>query len=158
MAMIVVGGVPSLIPPFKLRELRAAAPYIDRVLGKRQVMASSSIEEIVEGEGPMQSLTSALSDTLSVIAIGVLLGRGETRYPPGRVAEVSDEIEGQLSLSELSSLQPVFNDILREAGLTQARPTEPGVGTMTTSPSASESTESSQSSSQQGALAETGTE
>jgi hypothetical protein len=164
MAFIVIGGVSHHIPPFRLRELRAAAPYIDRVLGQRRSLslapgetADEAAERMVEGEGIMQSLTNTLGDTLSVIAVGILLGRGDKKYTPEKIADVADEIEGQLALDEISLLNPVFNDILREAGMMKTRPMKPREE-MSSSPSASVLTDSSLSSSQPVAPAETGTE
>ena len=152
MTKITIGGVQRDIPPFKLRELRAAAPYIDRVLSQRR-----NLSALQEGAGVMESLTSTLGDTLSVVAVGVLCGLGDRPYTAEKIARVADDIEGELSLEEINMLNPLFNEILSEAGMKPARPTMPGEGT-STSLSASESNESSQSSLPQDAPVETGTE
>ena len=165
MTKITIGGVEHDIPAFKLREIKAAAPYIDRVLAQRKSLAAhigESSEEaagriIDENANAMESMTGALGDTIAVVAVGIIKGRKQYPYTPAKIAEVVDEIEGELGMDEVNSLAPVFNDILREAGMMRARPTMPGAGT-TASPSASGSTESSQSSSQQDAPAGTGTE
>lgn len=166
MAKITIGGVEHDIPAFKLREIKAAAPYIDRVLAQRKTLAMQAGETPEEAAGRMidessnalETMTSALGDTIAVVAIGIIKGRRQYPYTVARITEVVDEIEGELGMDEVNSLSPVFNDILREAGMMKARPTVPGAGQTSTSPSASGSTESSLSSSQPDAPAATGSE
>lgn len=165
MTKITIGGVEHDIPPFKLREIRAAAPYIDRVLAQRKALGSNPGETaeqtaervLSETTGAMEEMTGTLYDTIAVIAVGVIKGRREYPYTPQKIEAVASEIEGELGMDEVGSLSGVFNDILREAGMVKTRPMMPGAG-VSTSPSASASTESSQSSSQPGAPAATGTE
>jgi hypothetical protein len=165
MAKITVGGVEHDIPPFKLREIRAAAPYIDRVLAQRRNLSAvpgetpeQTAERILEETpGAMEEMTGTMADTIAVVAVGIIKGRREYPYTVTKINAVVDEIEGEMSMDEVGSLSTVFNDILREAGMIRTRPTMPGEGT-STSPSAIASTGSSQSSSLPDAPAETGTE
>ena len=162
MAKIVIGGVEHNIPPFKFREIKAAAPYIDRVLAQRRAMAARVGETpdetagriIDENSRAVELMTDALADTIAVVAVGVLRGRGEFPYTVSAIGALVDEIEGELGMDEVNSLSVVFNDILSEAGMMKTRPTVPGEETVA-SPSATRSTESSQNSSQPDAPAAT---
>lgn len=168
MAQFTFGGQTVEIPAYKLREVRAAAPYIDRVLAKRRELSAEGAGALSEDEvaeqmsrrdNIMETMTSSISDVLSVIAIGVIKSRQEYPYTPAKIAAVTEEIEAETSMDEMSALNPTFDAILREAGMVRsaASPTMTG-SAPAADPLPSGSTDLSQSSSQQDAPAETGNE
>ncbi len=157
MASITYGDKTTEIAPYKLRELRAAAPYIDRALAKRRAVRSRLGDGDPDAaDRPMEFMTDSVNDVLSVIAVGILKDRREFPYTPEKIAAVADEIEGEMDIDGLSVLNSLFDSILREAGMVRGeRPLAAGAPT---GDSSSQSSESSQSSSQPDALEETGTE
>ena len=92
MATLTLGGVTHTIAPFRLRELRLAAPYIDR-LGAR-AGKPASVEAVAE----------TAADMLAVLAVGL--------------ADVTPEaLQTQVSLGDLDALRRAFDEVMAEAGL-----------------------------------------
>ena len=96
MAVANIGGRTYTVAPFKLRELRAAAPHIDAV----SALAAAGRLSTVEG------LATAARDMLAVLAVSI---DGAT----------VDELEAQADLSDLAGLRETFDQVLQEAGLTR---------------------------------------
>lgn len=96
MAVANIGGRLYTVAPFKLRELRAAAPHIDAV----SALAAAGRLSTVEG------VAAAARDMLAVLAVGI---DGAT----------VDELEAQASLGDLAALRETFDQVLQEAGLKQ---------------------------------------
>ena len=94
MAVAHIGGRAFTVAPFKLRELRAAAPHIDAV----SALAAAGRLSTVEG------LATAARDMLAVLAVGI---DGAT----------VDDLEAQASLGDLAGLRETFDQVLQEAGL-----------------------------------------
>ena len=94
MAELTLGGTTYVIAPFRLRELRLAAPYIDR-LGARAGKLDS-----------VAALAETAADMLAVLAVGV--------------ADASAEaLQAQAALSDLDALRAAFEQTMAEAGLTR---------------------------------------
>jgi hypothetical protein len=103
MATALIGGRTYSVAPFKLRELRRAAPHIDAV----SALAAAGRLSTVEG------VAMAARDMLAVLAVGL--------------DGVSvDELEAQASLGDLAGLRETFDQVLLEAGL--KRPEGEAVG------------------------------
>lgn len=99
MAKVTIGGVEYTLEPYKLRELRAAAPAMD-------AFGALSNEPATPGQA-IDRLTPAL---------GIIL-------PGLRKQDASwtiDRMEAELSLSEATDLNGVIIEIMREAGLKPA--------------------------------------
>ena len=94
MAQAVIGGVTYDIAPFKFKQLRAAAPYLD------------AVQAAFAGAPTLQSAMDASADLLRIIAIGV-----------GRPDVTAETLEDAASVAEVIGLQGVFEAIVREAGL-----------------------------------------
>ncbi len=98
MAELTLGGQTYAIAPFKLRELRRAAPYIDRLSARAGQL--ESVEAVAE----------TAADMLAVLAAGV--------------AETSlEDLQAQASLADLDGLRSAFDQVMAEAGL--KRPEHP---------------------------------
>ena len=92
MAQLTLGGATYAIAPFRLRELRLAAPAIDR-LGARAGKLSS-----------VEAVAETAADMLEVLAVGM--------------SEVSLEtLQAQACLADLHSLRAAFDQVMAEAGL-----------------------------------------
>ena len=94
MAVANLGGRTYTVAPFKLRELRLAAPHIDAV----SALAAAGRLSTVEG------LAAAARDMLAVLAVGI---EGVT----------VDDLEAQAGLGDLAALRETFDQVLQEAGL-----------------------------------------
>lgn len=158
MATLTYGTVTVDLPAFKLREVKAAAPYIDRVLAERRNMATDGVETTVERSNVLETMTNTLSDVLCVCAIGVLKARMEFPYTPNKIRQIADEIEAELGMDEITPLNTVFDEILRESGMVRSNPIPGRPDTTEAEASLSASTESLPNSSQPDAPEGTGTE
>ncbi len=106
MAELTLGAKTYAIAPFRLRELRLAAPYIDRLSARAGKL--TSVEAVAE----------TAADMLAVLAVGV--------------ADASPEaLQAQASLADLDALRAAFDQVMAEAGLTRpaAPPGEPAAAT-----------------------------
>ena len=103
MARAVIGGRAYDIAPFRLRELRRAAPFIDRVAARGAAGGAAGIEAAAQ----------TAFDMLGVLAAGI---EGAT----------PERLEAEASLDELAALHTSFDQVLAEAGLT--RPERDPVG------------------------------
>jgi len=99
----VIGGVAHDLRPFKFRELRQAAPAIDRIAARAR-----------SGPSGLESMTKGLNDLLEVLAIGL----------EGRSAE---DLAAELALTEVAGVQTAFADLLAESGLKPAGEPEPAL-------------------------------
>ncbi len=93
MAKLTIGGVDYEVHPFKFRELRKAAPAIDRIAARARGAASG-----------LASMTEGLNDLLEVLAIGL----------EGRSA---DDLAAELAMTEVAGVQAAFVSLLAESGL-----------------------------------------
>jgi hypothetical protein len=94
MAQAMIGGRAYWISPFKLRELRKAAPFIDKVSARAREGRLSTLEGVAE----------AAFDMLSVLAVGM-----DDATPEG--------LEASATVSDLIGLRRTFDQVLEEAGL-----------------------------------------
>ncbi len=101
MAKVTIGGAAYDLRPFKFRELRQAAPAIDRIAARAR-----------GGAFGLSAMTDGLNDLLEVLAIGL----------DGRSAE---DLAADLSLSEVAGVQAAFVALLTESGLKPAGESEP---------------------------------
>ncbi len=97
MAQALIGGRTYAVAPFKLRELRLAAPFIDRVAARAP--SATGVEGAAE----------TAFDMLCVLAVGI----------EGATAEA---LAADASLEELTALRITFDQVLAEAGLTRSEP------------------------------------
>jgi len=100
-AKLIVGGAAYDLRPFKFRELRQAAPAIDRIAARAR-----------EGAGGLAAMTEGLNDLLEVLAIGL----------EGRSA---DDLAADLAMSEVAGVQAAFVSLLTESGLKPVGEPEP---------------------------------
>ena len=108
MAQLTLGGVTHTIAPFRLRELRLAAPHIDRLSARAGKL--TSVEAVAE----------TAADMLAVLAVGMEGVSLET-------------LQAQVGLGDLDSLRRAFDQVMAEAGL--KRPdTPPGEALGTAAP------------------------
>ena len=98
MAQAIIGGRAYAVAPFKLRELRLAAPFIDRVASRARA-----------GVAGVEGAAETAFDMLSVLAVGI---EGAT----------PEALAAAASLEELTALRVTFDQVLAEAGLTPAQP------------------------------------
>jgi hypothetical protein len=103
MASLTLAGETYAIAPFRLRELRSAAPFIDR-LGAR---AGQPVSVASAGE--------TLADMLAVLAAGL---EGVT----------ADALAAKAGLGDLEAIREAFQAVMAEAGLKPAD-APPGEGT-----------------------------
>jgi hypothetical protein len=111
-AKVVIGGVDYEVRPFKFRELKKAAPAIDRI-GARAKAA---------GSGGLVGMSDGVADILEVIAIGI---NGKT----------ADDLGVDLAMSEVAGLQSAFAAVLTESGLKPAGEAKPAEAPADPSPS-----------------------
>ncbi len=103
MARVTIGGAAHDLRPFKFRELRLAAPAIDRIAGRARAQA-----------GGLEAMTEGLADLLEVLAIGL---EGAS----------ADDLAADLALTEVAGVQTAFADLLAESGLKPAGEPEPAL-------------------------------
>ncbi len=101
MARLILGGVAYDLRPFKFRELRQAAPAIDRIAGRARSGASG-----------LAAMTEGLSDVLEVLAIGL-------------ADRSAHDLAGDLAMTEVAGVQAAFVSLLTESGLKPAGESEP---------------------------------
>ncbi len=101
MARLIVGGAAYDLRPFKFRELRQAAPAIDRIAARARGGASG-----------LAAMTEGLNDLLEVLAIGL----------EGRSAE---DLAADLAMTEVAGVQAAFVSLLTESGLKPMGESEP---------------------------------
>ncbi len=122
MAQAIIGGRAYWISPFRLRELRLAAPFIDKVSARARSGGLATVEGASE----------AAYDMLCVLAVGV-------------EDATADQLAAEASLQELSALREAFDQVMAEAGLKRegdrpageprpAPPAGPSPNAWTTSP------------------------
>jgi hypothetical protein len=100
-AKLIVGGAAYDLRPFKFRELRQAAPAIDRIAARARI-----------GAGGLASMTEGLNDLLEVLAIGL----------DGKSA---DDLAADLAMTEVAGVQATFVNLLTESGLKPVGESEP---------------------------------
>jgi len=103
-ARLIVGGAAYDLRPFKFRELRQAAPAIDRIAARGRSSASG-----------LAAMADGLADLLEVLAIGL----------PDRSAE---DLAAELSMTEVAGVQAAFVSLLTESGLKPVGEPEPAPG------------------------------
>lgn len=96
MATIHILGRDFAIAPYKLGELRRAAPFIDNIQRK------------TDGSGSLSDLMDSAVDLLNVLSIGLL------KVDPMLTAEY---LEANVSMDEFVGLQSAFLDLSEESGL-----------------------------------------
>ncbi len=101
MARLIVGGAAYDLRPFKFRELRQAAPAIDRIAARARGGASG-----------LAAMTEGLNDLLEVMAIGL----------EGKTAE---DLAAELAMTEVAGVQAAFVSLLTESGLKPLGEPEP---------------------------------
>lgn len=125
MAQAIIGGVAYWISPFRLRELRLAAPFIDKVSARAREGALATV----------QGASEAAYDMLCVLAVGI-----EGANP--------DQLAADATVEDLAALRTAFDQVMEEAGLKQPGeprpatpatpdPTDPSATASTTSPPSS---------------------
>jgi hypothetical protein len=95
MARLEIAGRVLEVAPLRLRELRAAAPFIDRIAARARGGGLGSVEAVAE----------SAADMLGVIAAGVA----------GLDPQV---LAADMALADLERLRAGFEQVLQEAGLT----------------------------------------
>ncbi len=103
MARLILGGAVHELRPFKFRELRQAAPAIDRIATRARA-----------GAGGLAAMTEGVNDLLEVLAIGL----------EGRSAE---DLAEYLDMSEVAGVQAAFVSLLAESGLKPVGESEPAL-------------------------------
>jgi hypothetical protein len=93
-AKLLIAGAEHDIRPFKLREIRQAAPFIDRVGARAKA-----------GDATLKSMSEAALDMLATLAVGM-------------DGVSADDLEARMSLADLPAVREAFNAVLAEAGLT----------------------------------------
>lgn len=142
MAQITLGGQEFSVAPYKIRELRQAAPYIEQVMRRQQEIGKlPSIEEIRTDPRlmPLDTLgkmTGVVHDILMVISVGVRRAALDGNTAEGilvfdraspmesQLEEICDILEGRMAPSDMPSLDGTFAQVLTEAGL-QKRAEDP---------------------------------
>lgn len=99
MATLTLGGRVYEIAPFRLRELRLAAPHIDRLAARQGP------------PGSVAAVAEAAADMLAVLAAGL----------PGVAGE---ELQAAASLDDLEGLRSTFDTVMAEAGTIGAGATQ----------------------------------
>jgi len=100
-ARLILSGAAYELRPFKFRELRQAAPAIDRIAARART-----------GSGGLADMTEGMNDLLEVLAIGL----------EGKSA---DDLAAALDMTEVAGVQIAFVDLLTESGLKPAGEPEP---------------------------------
>ena len=98
MATIHILGRDFVIAPYKLGELRRAAPFIDNIQRK------------TDGSGSLSDLMDSAVDLLNVLSIGLV------KIDPMLTA---DYLEANVSMDEFAGLQTAFVALSTESGLTR---------------------------------------
>lgn len=98
MAIIHILGRDFAIAPYKLGELRRAAPFIDNIQRK------------ADGSGLLSDLMDSAVDLLNVLSIGLV------KIDPMLTA---DYLEANVSMDEFARLQTAFVALSAESGLTR---------------------------------------
>jgi hypothetical protein len=99
MAKLTIDGRDYDIAPYKLNQMRKAAPFIDKINATAGAMNT------------MEGMYESAADLIEVLAIGV------SKIDPAMTAEaIGDALSG--SVEELKALQVTFKDLLLESGLT----------------------------------------
>jgi hypothetical protein len=111
-ARLIVGGAAYDLRPFKFRELRQAAPAIDRIAARARL-----------GAGGLSAMTEGLNDLLEVLAIGL----------EGKTAE---DLAADLAMTEVAGVQTAFISLLAESGLKPVGEFEPVLGPADPTPDA----------------------
>lgn len=96
MAKLTILGREFDIAPYKLGELRRAAPFID------------NIQKGTEGPGSLGALLDSAVDLLSVLSIGLV------KIDP---VLTPDYLEANVSMDEFVALQSAFMGLTEESGL-----------------------------------------
>ena len=96
MATIHILGRDFAIAPYKLGELRRAAPHIDNIQRK------------TDGTGSLSDLMDSAVDLLNVLSIGLV------KIDP---VLTPDYLEANVSMDEFVGLQTAFLDLSEESGL-----------------------------------------
>ena len=92
MATLTLAGRSYTIAPFRLRELRLAAPHIDRLAARKGPLAS------------VEAVAETAADMLSVLAVGL--------------ADASlESLQAEVALDDLERLRAAFDAVMAEAGL-----------------------------------------
>lgn len=175
MAKLMAGGQEICIAPFKLREIRQAVPYIEKVneirLAVPDIDPASASQR--DGDIALRWMTDMTDASLRVLCIGVrrsilndALGEGVDPIPFDRAAPfeaqidaICDEVEGRIDSAEMEKIQEVMGTVLSEAGLRPEKGDDPTLSAgEASSPSADKSKASSRSSSQPASAPETGIE
>ncbi len=131
MATFILDGRDYDIAPFKIRELRLAAPHIDRINAATDLASMAGIAEYT-------------GEFIAVVSIGL------QKIDPDLTAE---EVEARMSYSELAALRGAFSAILTEAGLAPAGEIVADPGEASPKGSAKSSTSSSRQGSKAAAKA-----
>ena len=97
MARLQIGEQAWEIARFRLRELRAAAPFIDRIAARARDGRLDTVSAVAE----------SAADMLGVLAAGIEGGDAAA-------------MEAVLTLPDLDGLRASFEQVLQEAGLTRA--------------------------------------
>jgi hypothetical protein len=100
-ARLILGGAAYDLRPFKFRELRQAAPAIDRIAARGR-----------SGAGGLASMTEGLNDLLEVLALGL-------------DDKTAEDLAAELSMTEIAGVQAAFVSLLTESGLKPAGESEP---------------------------------
>ena len=96
MARVIISGRAFDLAPYKLAQLRQAAPFIDRINASQGALTS------VEG------MVSAAGDFLGVLAVGL------ARIDPSLTLTVLEEMIG---LDDVPALRDGFMEVLQESGM-----------------------------------------
>lgn len=102
-----VGGRPFEVAPFKLGELRKAAPHIDRMNDLMKIVEDGRKAEPPQ-DPPMAVLADLMHELCEICAIG--LGKIDPEMN-------CDWLEDQIDLSFIMSLQEAVIALLRSSGL-----------------------------------------
>jgi hypothetical protein len=100
-ARLTLGGTDYDICPYRLREVRLAAPHIDRVIARAR-----------SGDLSLEAMTAAALDMLAALAVGI----------PDVTAE---QLEAAMAIADLPAVRDAFNAMLEEAGFTAAGEAQP---------------------------------
>ncbi len=119
MATLTLGATVYEIRPFRFRELKKAAPVIDRIGARAKSGAARGLVGRTDG----------VADILEVLAIGI----------DGKSA---DDLDAELTMADVPGLQNAFVDLLAESGLKPAGELRPAKAPA--DPSQTESTTSLQ--------------
>lgn len=101
MARLTLGGADYEVCPFKLREVRLAAPCIDRVIARAR-----------SGDLSLEAMTAAALDMLAALVVGM-------------TGVTAEELEASMGVADLPAVRDAFNAMLEEAGFTAAGEAQP---------------------------------